>query len=208
MDKIKVNLDMEYERKEITVQDKNGNNIIIFDWVPFSEKEELVQELINMTIAADDEQGVCYDLMNYDLFYNFEMVKHYTNIDVSNVEDIDGFRKLYDYCQYIGLTAYWDCDKNDFMASELSAVNSMIWKYRESIETLYEKQHSLEQIVKKLLSIEPDTENAETRELIEKLIDMKGAFLEKQNQEEILFANKKKPSNVKTGGAVINLARR
>ena len=77
MNKIKINLDTEYERKEVTIQDKNGNAVVIFNWIPFAEKEELVQDLIAMVITADEELGVCYDLMNYDLFHNYEMVKHY-----------------------------------------------------------------------------------------------------------------------------------
>lgn len=205
MEKIKVNIDTEYEREEVNIQDKNGNDVVILNWIPFSEKEELVQELMGMVIAGDEELGVCYDLMNYDLFHNYEMVKHYTNIDVSGIEDIEGFRKLYDYCQRTEITAYWDT--NDFLASDLAVINGMIWKYREAIETLYEAEHSLGQIVKRMLNTDPDTNNTETRELIEKLIDMKGALLEKEEENKVLQFGKKS-SNVKTGGATLNLAKR
>ena len=59
------------------------------------------------------------------------------------------------------------------------------------------------------LNTDVNTENAETRELIERLIDMKGALLEKQNNEKILqFGAKKTAKSVKTGGVKINISKK
>lgn len=143
--------------------------------------------------------------MTEDEVYLYLLVKYYTDIDVEEINDVDGIRNLYDYCQESGvrneLNQFIDFDDVDILFS-------MAEIYRGSIQKLYEAGRSLGHTVKLLLKTDPDTNNAETKELIEKLIDMKGALLEKEAQEEILHANKQAPANVKTGGAVINLARR
>ena len=66
----------------------------------------------------------------------------------------------------------------------------------------FEAAHSLGNMVKPLLNADMDTNNSETKELIEKLIDMKGALLEKEENE------KKTAKPVTVGGAVINFAKR
>lgn len=205
MEKIKVNLDMEFERKTKTIQDKNGNNVVIWNWIPFEEKEAFVQEQVTLTLGTDEEQGVCYEVMNYDMFYNYVMVKYYTNIDVQDIQDIDGFRKLYDYCQQTGIASE---DIYEFMKGDMAITSDMILKYREAITELYEAEHSLGNMVKQILKTNPDTNNEETRELIEKLTDMKGALMEKEENSNVLQFGKKKSANVKTGGTVINLAKR
>lgn len=221
MDKIKVNFDMgEFDKPTKLIQDKNGNDVVIWNWIPFAEKEEFVQELITFVLNADDELGVCYESMNYDLFYNYEIIKHYTNIDVDEIQDIDGFRKLYDYCdlngvrnalnssQFIMTAEAINLNQYGFLEQDLCIVNEMVLKYREAIKVLYEAEHSLGNMVKKILDTDVDTNNKETRELIEKLIDMKGALIEKEEKGKVLAFGKKKSVNVETGGAKMNLAKR
>lgn len=207
MDKVKVNFDMgEFEKNTKTLQDKNGNDVVIWNWISFAEKEAFVQELITLVLNADDELGICYETMNYELFYNYCVVKYYTNIDVDEIQDIGGFHKLYDYCDLNGI-------RNEyigycFLEQDLRVVDKMIMKYRDAIKCLYETEHSLGNLVKKLLNTNVDTNNAETRELIEKLIDMKGAYLEKEEENKVLAFGKKKSPNLKTGGVKIGLAKK
>ena len=205
MEKMKVNFDMEFEKTTKTIQDKNGNDVVIWNWIPYGEKEALVQELTGYILNADDDLGVCYEVLNYDLFYNYVIVKYYTNIDVEDIQDIDGFRKLYDYCDKNGFIGY---DIDDFLNDDLCTINRMIVRYKHTIMSLYEEQHSLSNIVKKLLGTDFDANNAETRELIEKLIDMKGALMEKEEENKVLAFGKKKPVGLKTGGVKMNLAKR
>lgn len=223
MDKVKVNFDMgEFERPTKLIQDKNGNDVVIWNWIPFEEKEAFVQELITFVLNANDELGICYEAMNYDLFYNYEIIKHYTNIDVDGIQDIDGFRKLYDYCDLNGIQNELNsphlhssftaggiaCENYNFLEHDLGIINKMIQRYYDAIKVLYEAEHSLGNMVKKILDTDVDTNNKETRELIEKLIDMKGALMEKEEKGKVLAFGKKKSVNVETGGAKMNLAKR
>lgn len=79
----------------------------------------------------------------------------------------------------------------------------------ESCRVTYESEHGLAKRIKDLLNTDVDINNAETRELIEKLIDMKGALLEKEENDKILqFGKRKAAKTIKAGGAKINLAKK
>ena len=80
--------------------------------------------------------------------------------------------------------------------------------YKESVVTLFEKEHSLGYQVQAFLSEDVDTNIAETRELIEKLTDMKGALIEKEERDKIISFGKKKSANVKVGGMKLNLSKK
>ena len=156
-------------------------------------------------MGTDDELGVCFRIMNETEVKTYLLVKYYTDIDVSDIQDMDGFRKLHDYCRvsglletihvFISIEEQWDIDNMEKI-------------YWEAIRKLYETEHSLGNTVKRLLKTDPNVNNEETRELIEKLIDMKGALKEKETQSNVLQFGKKKPANVNTGGVKMNLAKR
>lgn len=156
-------------------------------------------------MGTDEELGICYKMMTEAEVKTYLLVKYYTDADVSDIHDADGFRKLHDYCRmggllesihaFIALEDQWDIDH-------------MAKLYWDAIEKLYEKEHSLGNRVKQLLAAEPDTNNAETRALIEKLIDMKGVLTEKEAQSNVLQFGKKKPASLQTGGVKMNLAKR
>ena len=156
-------------------------------------------------MGTNEELGLCYRMMTEDEIYAYLFVKYYTDIDVSEITEMDDFRRLYDYCQQSGLLSNMD----DFIPwEEKAATDHMETLYRDAIQKLYEAEHSLGYAVKQLLNTNPDINNAETRELIEKLTDMKGALMEKEEHSNVLQFGKKKSANVKTGGTVINLAKR
>lgn len=205
MEKIKVNYDIEHEHMMKYFEDEWGNNVAIRDWIPYEQKEMFVQELIGATLGTNDELGICYELMNRNLYYNYMLVKYYTNLDVEEIKDLDGLRKLYDYCQRSKLI---DCFEDEFLKDDLAVIDDMIWRYRGAIAHLYEAEHSLGYMVKGLLNTDVNANNEETREQIEKLIDMKGALMEKNEQAKVLNFDRKNPASVKTGGAVVNLAKR
>ena len=100
-------------------------------------------------------------------------------------------------------------DLYNFARDDIGIVRQMADDFYAACEKRFEKEHCLEQMAKGLLNTDVDTNNAETRELIEKLIDMKGALLEKQEENKILqFGQKKAAKPMKTGGAKINLAKK
>ena len=110
---------------------------------------------------------------------------------------------LFDYAQSIGLM---DGETRQHTDSDTKIIDKIAHDYRESIVRLFEKTHSLGTRVRELLSTDVDTNVAEVRELVEKLTDMKGAMIEKEESKVVPFANK--AANVKAGGVKLNLAKK
>ena len=171
--------------------------------IPYERKEEFIHELAAMVLVADEDTGICYVSSLYDVVFNYLYVKYYTNIDVDGIKEIDDFRKLYDFCEMKGITFVRTTD------SDLCEVERMWKTYSEAIIRQYEKRNSLEHQAKLMLSTDIDTNKAETRELIEKLIDMQGAMKEKEERDNVLdFGKAKKNTGVKTGGVKLNLGKK
>ena len=171
--------------------------------IPYEQKEEFIHELAAMVLVADEDTGICYVSSLYDEVFNYLYVKYYTNIDVDGIKEIDDFRRLYDFCEMKGITFVRTTD------SDLCEVERMWKTYSEAIIRQYEKRNSLEHQAKLMLSTDIDTNKAETRELIEKLIDMQGAMKEKEERDNVLdFGKAKKNTGVKTGGVKLNLGKK
>ena len=203
IEKKKIDIDVTEQMNETIVrQDKNGNDVNILLRIPCGQKESMVTELASMCLLADDNLGVCYVSSLFDVILNYLFVKYYTDIDVEWATDIKDYYKLYDYCQ-VNKINYIDLCSDDY-----NVLYSYWARYSDSIIRLYEAEHSLGHDVKQMLNTDLDTNNKETRELIEKLIDMKGALIEKEEQGKVLAFGKKKPANLKTGGVNIRLAKR
>lgn len=171
--------------------------------IPYEQKEEFIHELAAMVLVADEDTGICYVSSLYDVVFNYLYVKYYTNIDVDGIKEIDDFRKLYDFCDMTGIL-------DDKMGHEDTWIIKNMWdSYSEAIIKQYEKRNSLEHQAKLMLSTDIDTNKAETRELIEKLIDMQGAMKEKEERDNVLdFGKAKKNTGVKTGGVKLNLGKK
>ena len=171
--------------------------------IPYEQKEEFIHELAAMVLVADEDTGICYVSSLYDVVFNYLYVKYYTNIDVDGIKEIDDFRRLYDFCEMKGIAFVRTMD------SDLCEVERMWRAYSEAIIRQYEKRNSLEHQAKLMLSTDIDTNKAETRELIEKLIDMQGAMKEKEERDNVLdFGKAKKNTGVKTGGVKLNLGKK
>ena len=187
MEKIKVDLkDYKLEAEELDL--KNG--IIVKNRIPYSDKEKMAVEYINSTTSVDENLGICYTIYSSILVWNYLFLKYYTNIDVDDVEDLT---ILFDYAQSHDLMS--DIVKAH-VCEDVDHVYDIADIYRESVVTLYEKEHSLEQQVKTILSTDVDTNIAETRELIEKLTDMKGALIEKEEREKVVPFSKNMKLNL------------
>lgn len=205
-EKKKIDIDVTKQMNEtIVCQDKNGNDVNILKYISAADKEAFAIELVTLTMGTNEALGLTYVIMTEEQVENYLFVKYYTNIDVSEIEDTDGFRKLFDYCQLCGLKQAME---SAICEDERNTIFRMVCLYREAIRKLYEAEHSLGYAVKQLLNTDVDTNNKETRELIEKLIDMKGALIEKEEEGKVLQFGKKKPASIKTGGAKMNLAKK
>ena len=187
MEKIKVDLkDYKLETEELDL--KNG--IIVKNRIPYSEKEKMAVEYINSTTSVDENLGICYTIYSSILVWNYLFLKYYTNIDVDNVEDLT---VLFDYAQSHDLMS---STVRGHVCEDIGYVYDIADVYKESIVALYEKEHSLGQQVKTILSTDVDTNIAETRELIEKLTDMKGALIEKEEREKVVPFSKNMKLNL------------
>ena len=114
----------------------------------------------------------------FDIVYTFLFVKYYTDIDTEWVQEVEDFHKLYDYCALNGI-----CDTcTPENAKDADSLREYWWRYSTAVIELYAKQHSLEQMVKSFLATDTSAENAETRELVEKLIDLKNGYLDRGEQ--------------------------
>lgn len=194
LEKKTINIDIDEQMRETTtIQDKNGNSVNILKRISCADKEAFVQELVDRTISTDEETGLGYVNPLFNVIYCYLFVKYYTDIDTEWIKEIDDYRKLYDYCLVNGI-----CDtctpENEKDADNL---RELWWRYNQAVIQLYERGHSLAQIVKTWLTGDVDVENAETRELIEKLIDMKQGYLS---------AGEKPTKNV--GGGILSFAKK
>lgn len=187
----------EYQLKVNTkIIEKDGFTVTVKDKIPYSQKEEMAAELTSRTLYADDELGIACTLPNYDAVRNFIFLKYYTDLDLSWMTDDDDFRRLYDFAKDMGLDedTLWE-----FCGHDVADMDSIAAIYADAAKARFEREKSLGYKVLKMLDTSPDTDSAEARELIEKLIDMKGALIEKES----------KPANgMNVGGGVINFAKK
>lgn len=199
MDKKKIDLkEFQIKTDEMDI----GDGIIVKKRIPYSEKEHFAIEYIESTLSANRELGICYDTYSRNLVWNYLFIKYYTNIETDENVDLNA---LFDYAQSVGLM---DGDTEYYVKDDADIILDIAYDYRESIVKMFEKTHSLEARVKELLSTDVDTNAAEVRELIEKLTDMKGALIEKEEASNVLSFGKKKSANVKAGGVKLNLAKK
>jgi len=187
-------VDMKPAEAEIkSFEMRNGVIVDVTDFIPYEEKEEMAMAMANAMIQTDEDLGVCYKSYIEKIIEAYLFAKYYTNIDVEDAEVTDVCDFLMAGGKYEGMKYHAGFD--------LAVVMDMADRMFYAVKARMEKQASLGYMVKGMLNTNPDTDNAETRELIEKLIDMKGALLDREK-------NEKKNAAVKTGGAVINLAKR
>lgn len=201
MDKVKFNFDVCVPAECMMIDAPGEQKIAVYNRISYTDKEQYAKELVERTQVTDEDTGKCFSSSLYQLVDTLLFVKYYTNIDTSDSEeDLNNMQRLYDFVLSIGLR-----NKNveEFVENDIREVRMMEWKYEQSIRVLFEGGHSLEQTIKRYLTF--DVDNKETRELIEKLIDAKGALMEKESREQHL-TNKQRVKDA--GGAVINFAKR
>lgn len=204
MEKQKINMAEKLEKqREIKAFDMgDGVKIHAVSFIPFHEKESFALEWAGMTLQTDDALGICYTGYTDEVVEAYLTAKYYTDIDVEGVEPGIVF-------DYLTADNAFHEELMEYIMHDLYYVITMKECMADAVKARFEKENSLAHTVKGLLNTDPDVNNAETRELIEKLIDMKGALLEREENRKILdFGKKKAAKPVKTGGANINLAKK
>lgn len=194
LEKKTIDINTEKQMQEtLYVQDINGNTVAILKRIPFAEKEEFVRELAEMTLTVHEDVGICYVSALYDVICMYLFAKYYTDIDVSAFNSAEDYYRLYDYCLLSNIN--WHCSAAN---EEDNETLQNYWQaYSQAVIRLYEKDNSLERMAKEWLNGDPAAENAETRALVEKLIDMKQSYLDQ---------GEKPTQNV--GGGILNFAKK
>ena len=202
MDKKKYDMSHAADNARTTKVDLgNGNEITVLHFIPYSQKESFAMEFAEYVMQADEELGVCYDGYNAQMIEYYLVAKYYTDIDTEGIEPSA-------VCDFLCNSSSID-NIMGVVSDDFYFCRNMGYRIIEACKIRFETENGLARVVKNLLNTDVDTNNEETRELIEKLIDMRGALMEKQEDEKVLqFGTKKTANHMKTGGAKINLAKK
>lgn len=200
MEKMQYNF-LEQKPAEVVMEfELNGKKLVVYNRIPYADKRAFAEEQVSKTQVQDEQLGICYSSPAYHMIRKYLFIKYYTNIDVSTVADDEtGYETVYDFADSYGL---FDQEIMKACEADQDMVDSIAAGTDWALVKTFEAAHSLGNMVKPLLNTSVDTNNSETKELIEKLIDMKGALLEKEESET------KTAKPVTVGGAVINFAKR
>ena len=128
---------------------------------------------------------ICYDVGRW-LVRRFLTAKYYTDIDTEDVSMED----VYDYLVNMDIVDHLD----QIVYDDYVYVGHIYEELRSAVIKSYEAEHSLSQLAKNILGGKLDLQNEETRELIEKLIDMQAAYNKEQDKNNVLQFAKKKPA--------------
>ena len=206
MEKVKLDFG-NIQEEAVEVTGKNGDKVMVRKRIPYVEKEAQAYELAAGSFVIDAEGGVCYTSFKKNLLDKYLIAKYYTNIDVSDIEDDDGYMKLFDYLYYNEL---YDKIGQVIAADYFGCVSDMAWHLSGAAEQVYEKKNSLayklDQTFGFLFTGEDLTDQIAAAEGVnEKMVDMFKALQERDEKNALLKNSKAK---VSSGGAVLNMAKK
>lgn len=187
------------EVKEIT--GANGDVVTVRTHIPYEQKREFANRFVTLTTNEDEELGIS-NPVGEEVWRVFLQVHYYTDIDTTDDAPAD----VFDYM----VNNHLMDELVDIIRSDYMYVRDMIMETQDFVFRRFEAENSLAYMVKRVLGGDINLENAETRELIEKLIDMKAAYDKQEAEANVLqFGQKKKAAGaVKTGGVHIQLGKK
>lgn len=150
-------------------------------------------------MVFDEELGLAYEGYNAELIRAFLILAHYTDLDLTELDNPEGRYTAYDAIATHGL---WD-DILDYILVDMDDVHTICMRLANSAKQTYEHRHSLEYRMGKTFGSLLSTENlletvAKAEGLNSKLIDMLGAVRKEQKHSEvggIRFAKKEKEND-------------
>jgi len=158
-------------------------------------------------LVIDESGQISYVSYKRPLLETYLLVKYYTNIDIDDIEDDDGYMKLFDY-----LVANDLYEKLIMQTSQdyRGHVDEIEWRLRDAAESVYEKKNSLGYKLDKAFGFLFTGEDlidqiAAAENINEKMIDMFKAVRERDTKNALLNNSKAK---VNSGGAVLNMAKK
>lgn len=197
MEKIKVDFNTR-EPNHYTIKVGDDGYITVVDFIPYEKKEQMAFDIVTATLQTDDDLGMCYSVYTEEIIEMYYLIRYYTNIDTGDATP----EQVYDWV----MSNHIKKELIDNIGADYWEVDNLVCYISDIIISKYKKENSLEHQVKLLLNTDPNVNNEETRELLEKLIDMKGALIEKENN--VIALGTKKATSPKTGGVKINLSKK
>jgi len=185
MEKRKLDMSKAHDVYEIMELNAGDEVITVRTHIPYEQKVSMANELVELTVVPNDKLGICYTVGS-GLVRRFLTAKYYTNIDTEDVSMED----IYDYLVNMDIVDHLD----QIIYNDYVHVACMYEEMRGAVIKAYEAEHSLAQLAKSILDGKLDLQNEETRELIEKMIDMQAAYNKEQNKNNVLQFAKKKPA--------------
>ena len=159
------------------------------------------------SFVINEEDKVCYESYKRLLIETFLLTKYYTNVDVSEYESEEGYKKLYDYLTFNEL---YDPIMEACRVDHWRHVDEIAWRLKDAATTSYEKKNSLgyklEQTFGFLFTGEDLTDQIAAAEDVNgKMIDMFKAVRERDAKNALMKNSKAK---INSGGAVLNIAKK
>ena len=124
MEKTRINFDAFNYKSETDVRVNDDTVIRTKEMIPCDEKERFVFSLAEATLVVDEDTGITYKSYLYDVVYAFLFAKFYTNIDVSELDNEEGHKKLFDYMSNVGLIEA-AITNNSRLVNELNSIDKM-----------------------------------------------------------------------------------
>lgn len=183
---------------------KDGTRVTVKKHILYGEKEAMAMELLLYTNATDDETFVMLDSYKKVLLETVLIVKYYTDIDLTDFGEEEGWHTLMDwlvmnevYGQLLEVT-----EEDRQIVTEINRLMT------EATRTSYAAEHSLGVKVQKMLGDEVlenedmFTSMAKSEEVNNVMLQLVGAYREQQKAEK----NRKKMDI--GDGVVLNFAKK
>lgn len=183
---------------------KDGTRVTVKKHILYGEKEAMAMELLLYTNATDDETFVMFDSYKKVLLETVLIVKYYTDIDLTDFGEEEGWHTLMDwlvmnevYGQLLEVT-----EEDRQIVTEINRLMT------EATRTSYAAEHSLGVKVQKMLGDEVlenedmFTSMAKSEEVNNVMLQLVGAYREQQKAEK----NRKKMDI--GDGVVLNFAKK
>ena len=186
--------------EEVTVQGKDGTEVVVRDHIPYEEKLAFAQEMAEMTIMIHDD-SCAYDSFEWETIEKYLVAKYYTNIETEEVNprDVADFLCNNEIGEKIFGAIY-----NDYQDTYEMAV-----RMRRSVITTFDDDRSIAKAIRTsfgfLFNGEDVTESLAKAEIMKDTIyNAISALREKEKEDSENVKNGK----LNIGGNVINFAKK
>lgn len=171
-----------------------GKTVTVKDRIPYRQKAEAAEDLASLCVVFNEELGIAYDSYLHSEYTYFIMVKYYSDMDLSEYNG-DGW--IFDFMDALEQDAEGFDALREYARDDFDTVERLEWNLRNTVQELYNKEHSLEHRAMTsfgfLLDGKDLTETlAQARDVNEQMIDHLGAIAKANTVDLAKYAKKNK----------------